>query len=100
MKNIITIAVLAMLCTSAFSVNKCRDKKGNVFYQDAACEGSEKVNLSGAGQADLTSDSALSAKLDVLRVKRSELVNLNIQSGKVAVGILNSTLPPEFFTTR
>jgi hypothetical protein len=72
-------ALLAAHVAPAAAVNKCTAPDGQVVYQDAPCFGSQpgdKVNLSGAGQAQPNSAGA-----------RGDRVALAISNREVAVGM-------------
>lgn len=83
----ISILGLSILCTSTWAVNKCKGIDGRVIYQDAPCAGAEKVNLSGAGQADPTSQASNYWKKESARLAYKERVQTAIVEGKVFIGM-------------
>lgn len=98
MKKGTALLTLAILVTPAWAVNKCPAPGGKFVYQDAPCEGAEKVNLSGAGAAKPDSQGsqywrqevnrqAIEKEEDEARLARSQAVNSAILNKRVIVGM-------------
>lgn len=84
---LIAAATLAALCAPAWAVNKCTGPDGKVTYQEAACEGGKKINLSGAGQSDPSSNGSNYWKREIARQARDEKVESAISQGQVFIGM-------------
>lgn len=85
--SLLAAALLAALCAPAWAANKCAASNGKVVYQDMPCEGGEKVNLSGAGQADANSSGAIYWKREAARQTREMRAKDAIADGKVFIGM-------------
>lgn len=88
------IAILAALAACgaqhAVAANKCTLADGKVVYQDAPCAGgaaSERVNLSGAGQAQPYSQGATYWLREAARIERANQVEAAIASRQVVLGM-------------
>ena len=85
--KVVLVALLLGGVAPAWAVNKCPGPGGKVVYQDAPCEGGEKVNISGAGVADPNSQGANYWKKESERQARSERVTSAIAQQKIFVGM-------------
>ncbi len=85
--SFIVAALLAVLLAPAWAINKCKGPDGNIIYQDKPCVGAEKINLSGAGQADPNSPAANYWSREISRLKRTEKVESAVTESTVFVGM-------------
>lgn len=87
--KILSIFIFSFIFASNFAFAKAYKCKidGRTVYQDFPCANAEKVNLSGAGKDDPTSNSALQAQLEIARAKRIEKVEAAIGNREVIVGM-------------
>lgn len=86
----VLLVTACLIALPAWAVNKCITSTGKVIYQDAPCPDEHKkgqVNLSGAGQADPTSEGSQYWKKEALRQKRDDLVAESIANRRVAIGM-------------
>lgn len=95
----LTACVWAALCSPAWAINKCTMEDGRVVYQETPCLGAgTKVNTSGAGQADPSSDgphyymreaAKLVAKENAERAVRDRIrvMSAAISGGQVVIGM-------------
>lgn len=83
----IAVALLVAICTPAWAINKCKGPGGKVIYQDAPCEGAEKVNLSGAGQSDPQSTGTNYWQTQAARLARQEKVEAAIAARQIVIGM-------------
>ena len=60
---------------------------GKIVYQQARCDGGEKVNTTGAGVADPNSPASLQLRREINTIKRKELIDQLILEGRVEVGM-------------
>lgn len=82
------VILLGLLMGSpAWAAIKCKSPEGKTVYQDQPCEGGEKVNLSGAGQADPNSSGATYWQREVVRQERGRRVSRATADGKIFIGM-------------
>lgn len=79
--------ICAAASTTALAINKCKTPDGKVLYQDASCEGGEKVNLSGAGQPDAASPATAHLRKEAKRLERDERVADAVSRSRVFIGM-------------
>ncbi len=87
MKIKILWAALLLATSPAWAINKCTGPDGKVTYQEAVCEGGKKINISGAGQADPSSNVSNYWRREIARQTRNEKVESAISEGRVFIGM-------------
>jgi hypothetical protein len=87
-KTIAAAALLTLATAPAWAVNKCTGPDGAVVFQDAPCAGKgEVVRVTGAGQADPSSQGAQYWQREAAKQKRTAAAEQNIAQRKVAIGM-------------
>lgn len=85
-RALVLMCLLAACTATQAAPFKCKIN-GKTVYQDVACPDGQVVNVSGAGQANLSSPAAVSAQLEVQAYRRTNQAQAAIEAGKVFVGM-------------
>jgi hypothetical protein len=90
MKHWLLLAFL-MAAPSAWAINKCTQPDGRVVYQEAACEGGRKVDVSAAGRGT-TAGGAKHWSAELAAVDHRIRVREAINRGEPVVGMSEAEL--------
>lgn len=85
----VVVALLTGFTVPALAVNKCTKGDGTVVYQDGPCVAAtaERVNLSGAGEAQPGSAGAQYWQRESARQTRSAAIDRAIANGQIVIGM-------------
>lgn len=85
--NRLLLLLALLFAAPSWAAVKCKTPDGKIVYQDQSCAGGEKVDLSGAGEADLNSSGATYWRGEVARQERGRRAAQAIAQGQIFVGM-------------
>lgn len=86
LKTTLAAALLACNSAPAWAINKCTID-GKTVYQEAACEGAKKVDVSGAGKAVPDSPGTSYWQRQITSQARAERVSKAIANREIFIGM-------------